>query len=104
MNCLTFCVCFWAAFVDSDNDEDEATHPAVDQDVSDNLDARSDLSADPSDGIRYMFYLIYLSKLMYFLVIFYIARIRDEDEGYERDLWMKTKRNTKIDEPLRADR
>ena len=33
-----------------------------------------------------------------------MARINDDDHGFEQDHWKKTRKITEIDEPLRADR
>jgi hypothetical protein len=46
----------------------------------------------------------HLLYLEYFFVLCYIARIDDKDPGFEHDDWMKRKKPSENEEPLRADR
>jgi hypothetical protein len=43
-------------------------------------------------------------KLRILIYLFYLARIDDNDPGYEHDRWMKRKKPTEDSEELRADR
>ena len=40
----------------------------------------------------------------YLFYLYFIARIDDEDPGYEQDHWKKRKKRSEEEEPLRADR
>ena len=50
------------------------------------------------------FYLVYLFHLFHLSYLWYTARIDDEDPGFEHDKWMKKRKQSEEQEPLRADR
>ena len=50
------------------------------------------------------FYQVYLFNLFYLSYLCYTARIDDDDPGFEKDHWMKKRKKSEEQEPLRADR
>ena len=54
-------------------------------------------------GGLHMFILL-ICLILLILLIYYIARIDDEDPEYVQDHWMKKRKRSEKEEPLRADR
>jgi hypothetical protein len=45
---------------------------------------------------------IHLKNIDYLLILFYLARIDNNDPGFEHDNWMKRKKPSEPEEPLRG--
>ena len=48
--------------------------------------------------------IFYLFVSYYLFYLYYIARIDDEDPEYVQDHWMKKRKRSEKEDPLRADR